>query len=157
MTAIPYQVLEPGRIGECLGLTWHEVDFKNGLIHLTHTLRYDDYGDGQGHQFHITGPKTESGKRTIPIIEDVRKAFLTIRKTNLMLGGSGDLTVDGYRDFIFLTIKSRQLYTQGAIGEMLKRAVKSYNREETERAAKEKREPFLLPWGFFFLSCFALV
>ena len=59
--------------------------------------------------------------------------------------GSGDLTVDGYRDFIFLTIKNRQLYTQGSIGEMLKRAVNSYNREETERAAKEKREPFLLP------------
>lgn len=133
------------RIGECLGLTWKEVDFKNGLIHVTHTLRYDDYGDGRGHQFHITEPKTESGKRTIPMIEDVRKAFLTIRKTNMMLGGSGDLTVDGYRDFIFLTIKNRQLYTQGSIGEMLKRAVNSYNREETERAAKEKREPFLLP------------
>lgn len=133
------------RIGECLGLTWKEVDFKNGLIYVTHTLHYADYGDGQGHQFRITEPKTESGKRTIPMIEDVRKAFLTIRKTNMMLGGSGDLTVDGYRDFIFLTVKNRGLYTQGTIVEMLKRAVNSYNKQETEQAAKEKREPFLLP------------
>lgn len=133
------------RIGECLGLTWKEVDFKNGLIHVTHTLRYDDYGDGRGHQFHITEPKTENGKRIIPMIEDVRKAFLSIRKTNMMLGGSGDFTVDGYKDFVFLTIKERKPYTHSTIGSMLNRAVNSYNQEETERAAKEKREPLLLP------------
>ena len=133
------------RIGECLGLTWKEVDFKNGLIHVTHTLCYNDYGDGKGYQFHITEPKTQSGKRIIPMIEDVRKAFLTIRKTNMMLGGSGDFAIEGYKDFVFLTIKSRQLYTQGTIREMLKRAVDSYNQEETEHATKEKREPFLLP------------
>ena len=131
------------RIGECLGLTWHEVDFKNGLIHVTHTLRYDDYGDG--HKFYMSEPKTESGKRTIPMIGDVRKAFLTIRKNNMMLGGSGDLTVDGYKDFVFLTIKNRGLYSQAVAEEMLRRIVRVHNQEETELAEKEKREPFLLP------------
>ena len=127
------------RIGECLGLTWHEVDFKNGLIHVTHTLRYDDYGDG--HKFYMSEPKTESGKRTIPMIGDVRKAFLTIRKNNMMLGGSGDLTVDGYKDFVFLTIKNRGLYSQAVAEEMLRRIVRVHNQEETELAEKEKREP----------------
>ncbi len=128
---------------ECLGLTWHEVDFKNGLIHVTHTLRYDDYGDG--HKFYMSEPKTESGKRTIPMIGDVRKAFLTIRKNNMMLGGSCDLTVDGYKDFVFLTIKNRGLYSQAVAEEMLRRIVRVHNQEETELAEKEKREPFLLP------------
>ena len=34
------------RIGECLGLTWNDIDLNNKLIHITHTLRYDNYGDG---------------------------------------------------------------------------------------------------------------
>ncbi len=46
------------RIGECLGLTWKEVDFKNRLIYVTHTLRYDNYGDGS--KFHISEPKTDN-------------------------------------------------------------------------------------------------
>lgn len=131
------------RIGECLGLTWHEVDFKNGLIHVTHTLCYDDYGDG--YKYYMSEPKTESGKRTIPMIGDVRKAFLTIRKNNMMLGGNGDLTVDGYRDFVFLTIKNRGLYSPAVVEEMLRRIVRVHNQEEAELAEKEKREPFLLP------------
>lgn len=131
------------RIGECLGLTWNEVDFKNRLIHVTHTLRYDNYGDGN--KFHISEPKTESGKRTIPMIEDVRAAFLTVRKNNLALGGSGDFTVDGYKDFVFLTVKKRRLYMPNTIVQMLARIVKVYNEEETQAAAAEKREPLLLP------------
>ena len=129
------------RVGECLGLTWHEVDLKNGLIHVTHTLCYDDYGDG--YKYYMS--ETESGKRTIPVIGDVRKAFLTIRKNNMMLGGSGDLTVDGYGDFVFLTIKNRGLYSPAVVEEMLRRIVRVHNQEETELAEKEKREPFLLP------------
>lgn len=131
------------RIGECLGLTWKEIDFKNNLIHVTHTLRYDNYGDGS--RFHISEPKTESGKRTIPMISEVRKAFLTVRKNNLELGGSGDFTVDGYSDFIFLTVKKRHLYMPNTIGKMLTRIVKVYNDEETLAAADENREPRLLP------------
>lgn len=131
------------RIGECLGLTWQDVDFENNLIYITHTLRYDNYGDGN--KFHISEPKTESGKRTIPMIKEVKKAFLTIRQTNLRLGSSGDFTVDGYHDFIFLTLKRRRLYMPNTIGQMLTRIVKSYNDEETKTAAIENREPLLLP------------
>lgn len=131
------------RIGECLGLTWEDVDIKNKLIYVTHTLRYDDYGDGN--KFHMSEPKTESGKRKIPMIEDVRKAFLTVRKNNLMFGGSGDFTVDGYKDFVFLTVKRRRLYMPNTIGQMLTRIVKSYNETESKSALDENREPLLLP------------
>lgn len=131
------------RIGECLGLTWKDIDFKNGIIHVTHTLRYDNYGDGS--KFHISEPKTGSGKRTIPMISEVRKAFLAIRKKNLELGGSGELTVDGYSDFIFLTVRKRHLYMANTIGKMLVRIVEAYNEEEARAAADERREPLFLP------------
>lgn len=131
------------RIGECLGLTWQDVDFENSLIHITHTLRYDNYGDGN--KFHISEPKTESGKRTIPMIEEVKKAFLTLKQTNLQLGSSGSFTVDGYHDFIFLTQKRRRLYMPNTIGQMLTRIVKSHNDEELKAAALEHRKPLLLP------------
>ena len=130
------------RIGECLGLTWKEVDFENGLVHVTHTLRYDNYGDG--FIFHISEPKTQGGKRSIPMIADVRKAFLEIRERNAVLGGSGDLTVDGFRDFVFLT-KSRNLYTVRCIETMLRRMVQCHNEQERKLAQEENREPFLLP------------
>lgn len=130
------------RIGECLGLTWKEVDFENGLVHVTHTLRYDNYGDG--FIFHISEPKTQGGKRSIPMIADVRKAFLEIRERNAVLGGSGDLTVDGFRDFVFLT-KSRNLYTARCIETMLRRMVQCHNEQERKLAQEENREPFLLP------------
>lgn len=131
------------RIGECLGLTWKEIDFKNGLIHVTHTLRYDNYGDGS--RFHISEPKTERGKRTIPMISEVRKALLSVRETNLKLGGSGELIVDGYSDFVFLTVRQRHPYMPDTIGKMLTRIVDSYNAEELSAAAAENREPLLLP------------
>ncbi len=131
------------RIGECLGLTWKEVDFKNRLIHVTHTLRYDNYGDGS--KFHISEPKTESGKRTIPMIEEVYKAFQTVWNTNAILGGSGSQTIDGYQDFVFLTRKKRRLYMPNTISQMLTRIVKSYNEEERTIAAVQSREPLLLP------------
>ena len=131
------------RIGECLGLTWNDIDLNNKLIHITHTLRYDNYGDGN--KFHMSEPKTESGKRTIPMIEDVKNAFMTIRDTNMHLGGSGDFTVDGYEDFIFLTIKRRRLYMPNTIAQMLTRIVKTYNEQELQSAATENREPLLLP------------
>lgn len=130
------------RIGECLGLTWKEVDFENGLVHVTHTLRYDNYGDG--FIFHISGPKTQGGKRSIPMISDVRKAFMEIRERNAALGGSGNLTVDGYQDFVFLT-KSRNLYTARCIETMLRRMVQCHNEQERKLAREENREPFLLP------------
>lgn len=131
------------RIGECLGLTWKEVDFQNKLIYVTHTLRYDNYGDGS--KFHISEPKTESGKRTIPMIEEVQKAFQTIWDKNLVLGGSGNFTVDGYQNFVFLTRKKRRLYMPNTISQMLTRIVNVYNEQERITAIVENREPLLLP------------
>ena len=79
------------------------------------------------------------------MIEEVQKAFQNIWNKNIILGGSGDFTVDGYQDFVFLTRKKRRLYMPNTISQMLTRIVNSYNDEERIIAAAENREPLLLP------------
>lgn len=68
-------VLETGmRIGELLGLKWSDVDFKKRAIYVRRTMVYDKCTDKESpncgkfmHDFH--DPKTEKGKRKIPMTE----------------------------------------------------------------------------------------
>ena len=54
-------------------------------------------------EFHITTPKTESGKRTIPMLAEVKKALFTERKNQLAQGTFFNNTVvDGYKGFVFV-------------------------------------------------------
>lgn len=67
--------LETGmRIGELLGLKWSDVDFKKRVIYVRRTMVYDKCTDKESpncgkftHDFH--DPKTEKGKRKIPMTE----------------------------------------------------------------------------------------
>lgn len=51
---------EPVQIAQKRKEKWKEVDFENKLIYVTHTLRYDNYGDEN--KFHIFEPKAESAQ-----------------------------------------------------------------------------------------------
>ena len=53
------------RVGEIIGLRWKDCDFDNNSISINHNMIYRQQEDGKC-EFHITTPKTESGKRTIP-------------------------------------------------------------------------------------------
>ena len=53
------------RSGEALGLQWNDIDFKNKLITVNHTL-----SDVGGKHF-LTTPKTKNSKRTIAISQSV--------------------------------------------------------------------------------------
>lgn len=63
------------RIGEIIGLTWDDCDFTENIISINHNLIYRQQDDGKC-EMHITTPKTEAGKRIIPMFEAVRKALL---------------------------------------------------------------------------------
>ncbi len=43
--------------------------------------------------------KQDAGKRIIPMTETVHKAFVELRKQNLILGRRSDAEVDGYSNF----------------------------------------------------------
>lgn len=130
------------RVGEICGLTWADVDMKGRTISITHQMNYDRI-NGQMKYF-VSTPKTESGVRKIPMTDQVYRAFVEQKKLNMMLGRCGDYELDGYRNFIFLNSNQR-LYNYKSFNYILYGIVRNYNREEQERAKREKREPVLLP------------
>lgn len=55
------------RSGEIRGLKFSDIDKKNGVIHITRTLKYE--GGNQG--FFEDTPKTKTSKRDIPLTQDM--------------------------------------------------------------------------------------
>lgn len=60
------------------GLTWENVDFKDKLLHVRHTLCYFSK-DGK-YVFEIHDTKTDNGERTIPLTD---KAFWVLKNKEL--------------------------------------------------------------------------
>ena len=64
------------RVGEVTGLQWDDLDFDNGLINVNRTLVYYSKGKGLNNRYAINTPKTESGKRSIPMVQKEKMLFL---------------------------------------------------------------------------------
>lgn len=131
------------RIGECLGLRWEDVDFKNRIISVNHNLTDRPVGKEQRVERHIQSPKTEAGTRSIPIVDEVMDAFLLEYELQKCLGFCEE-EIDGYTGFIFSTVH-HTLYQAGAVNNAIHRITDAYNALETENAKKEGREPLILP------------
>ena len=70
------------RVGEATGLRWCDIDLKERTISVNHTLVNYDHRETEGRKgcyFNCHSPKTEAGKRMVPMIETVREAFLLER------------------------------------------------------------------------------
>lgn len=131
------------RVGEVVGLTWDDCDFKEGLININHNLIYriDEYTGKSG--FYISTPKTKSGEREIPMFDAVRKALLEERARQ-MKEGFNQTIIDGYSGFIFSN-RFNGVLSPHNINRAINRITRDYNVEESERAERENREPLLLP------------
>lgn len=110
------------RIGEALGLTWQDVDFKRNKIYIDHALRYiiDETGK---YNYHIMKPKTLAGIRTIPMFNDVRDAL-----QDLYDHRRSTASIEGYDGFIFVN-SQRNPYTPGFIYELIINLVFDHNKE----------------------------
>lgn len=131
------------RIGECLGLRWEDVDFDKKMISVNHSLSDRPMGKERKCERHIMELKTAAGTRVIPMIDEVVDAFLQKYQIQKCLGFCTDV-IDGYKGFIFSTSHGT-LYQAAAINQALHRIQESYNKEEAEKAKKERRDPVLLP------------
>ena len=130
------------RIGECLAITWDDLDFEKRIIKVGKTLTYRPE-PGNGCVVHISTPKTEAGERTIPMIDDVYDAFIEEYQIQKVLG-FGNSEIDGFRDFVFSTSEGNA-YTPESVNRAIKRDYEDYNKKEKQAAEKEGREPLLLP------------
>lgn len=72
-------LLETGvRIGEAGALQWNDVDFKNNLIHIKHTLIYRKE-NGKYH-YTLQSPKTKTSNRYIPLTQKSLQALKNQQK-----------------------------------------------------------------------------
>ena len=67
------------RIGEVIGLTWNDCDFKNDIISINHSLLYKPNERTNKSEFYISAPKTKSGEREVPMFKDVKRVLLEER------------------------------------------------------------------------------
>ena len=126
------------RVGELIGLRWNDIDFKNGTISINHQLIYRQQDNGHM-ELHITTPKTQDGCRTIPLLNEVRKALHEIRMEQFTQEHKG-VTVDGYSGFVF-TNRFGDVFNPHVINRAIDRIVEACNTWEAGRAAGENREP----------------
>lgn len=130
------------RVGELIGLTWDDCDFTEGIITINHNLVYRQQDSGKC-EMHITTPKTESGKRVVPMFQAVRKALLQEKKEQ-MRNGFNSTIIDGCSGFVF-TNRCGYVHNPQTINRAIKRIYTACNEQEIERAKKEHRQPVLIP------------
>lgn len=131
------------RVSEIVGLRWEDVHMEDNYVEINHNTVYYQREKGKC-SFSITTPKTEAGKRIIPLLPEVKKALLEERSFQIDVELSCQAVIDGYTDFIFLN-RFGNLHNPQTINRTIKRITKDYNKMELDKADKERREPILLP------------
>lgn len=114
------------RVGEITGLRWCDIDMEDETISVNHTLVYYSKGKKQGCSYAINTPKTEAGKRIIPMLPKVKEAFILEKQYQEELGISCNATVDGYTDFIFIN-RFGDVQHQGTLNKALRRIIRDCN------------------------------
>ena len=113
------------------------------MISVNHTLVYYNHQDELGTYYSINTPKTDAGKREIPIVEGVREAFEMERKYQEENGIVSKSRIDGYEDFIFVN-RNGEVQHQGTLNKALKRIMRDCNDQVLLENDLES-EPTLLP------------
>lgn len=128
------------RVGEVTGLRWCDIDMKENLIDVNHTLVYYNHAEN-GCYFNINTPKTKAGVRSVPMLEFVKQAFIEERKYQMANGIRCSVKIDGYTDFIFVN-RFGAAQHQGTLNKALRRIIRDCNDEVLER---NEDNPVLLP------------
>lgn len=129
------------RIGETIGLRWTDCDFENNEIMINHNVIYR-FNENDGCRFRITTPKTNAGKRVVPMLSEVREALLRELEIQKRLKLKSPI-IDGYTNFVFLN-RVQNLHNPLTINRAIKRIIRDHNREEVTLAKADNRQPLLI-------------
>lgn len=129
------------RVGEVCGLRWEHLDFEEGIIHVEHALVYYNHRDEKGCYFNVYKTKTRAGTRTIPMLDEVREAFMMEKKYQEFNNLKCNVTIDGYTDFIFIN-RFGNVQHQGTLNKAIRRIIRDCNDYQMEKGGKN---PVLLP------------
>lgn len=134
------------RIGECLGLTWNDIDFDNKQISINKTLVYvKDLKTGK-FMFKFQSPKSKASVRTIPMLSNVFTALkhqrIYQKKLRFYIGGEWQ-PLPEFENIVFTSFKGRP-YQTGDIQHFLDKLIKEINDDEIALSVKEDREPVIM-------------
>ena len=134
------------RIGEVIGIRWEDIDFQERVIDINHSVSYLAKRKGiAGHTGYVVNyPKTEAGRRSIPLLDVVYDSLMEQKEFNAAMHYPSDYEVGGLKDFVFFN-RYGKLHNQGTVNRGIKRLVNDYNLAEELQAKKDKREAEMLP------------
>lgn len=131
------------RIGEAVGIRWEDVDFEKKEISVNHSLEYM-IDENRKAGWRVSTPKTAAGVRQIPLLKEVEEALLEERKYQQETELTNTDMIDGMTGFMF-TNRYGKLLLPSSVNRAIVRISEAYNAEETVNAAREKRDPMLIP------------
>jgi len=133
------------RIGEVVGLRWEDVDLEKRTISINHSFFYlanrqSDKPTG----WLLNDPKTEAGKRIIPMVDAVYEALSKEKEKQDALDMHSVSEVAGYKNFVFFN-RFNEIFIPETVNREIHRIINAYNEHEKLKALEENREPELLP------------
>lgn len=127
------------RISEICGLLWDDVDFSNDIINVNKIVTYSKYAWEGSYSYKVSLPKTDSSKRNIPMLPEVREAFELQRKYQEALHIKS-MKIAGLTGFVFMNSRGKPYY-ENMVNSLIRKIVSSYNAEERLKAEEENRAP----------------
>lgn len=107
-------MLETGmRLGEATGLEWKSVDFDNSMIYvntnLVTTMAIEEDGTVKGRYPRFHYPKTEMGKRKIPMTQRARELLLIEKERDNAIKSLYE-PKEGFEDLVFVSWLNTPIY-----------------------------------------------
>lgn len=133
------------RIGEAIGIRWEDIDLEKRTISINHSVVYysREFKEHPICSFAVSLPKTEAGIRTIPMMDTVYDA-LQMELDDHKEHGFNETVIDGMKGFIFMN-RFGNIHNPQAVNRAIKRIYEAHNAEEVVKAAKQHREPVIIP------------
>lgn len=133
------------RVGELLALRWDDLNFDENKITIRHDITYCPRLEcGSKCEFRIDDPKTEAGKRVIPMLDKVREALIEEKKYQNETGNHNIMELGGFSGFVFCN-RFGNFHNQSTINREIKRIVNDCNAKEQINARREGRKPIMIP------------
>ena len=130
------------RIGECLGLTWADINFETCTIAVNRSLGYRPI-DGKC-SFYITTPKTHNGTRVIPMSSAVSAQLSSLYSLKSSMYSKTSPVLEGCHDFVFRN-RTGGLLSAHNVNRAIVRIIKESNAAEEAQAKAEGRKPVFIP------------
>lgn len=119
-------------------LRWYDIDLENETISINHTLVFFKTESGKC-RYAVNTPKTKAGERIIPMLPKVKEAFLLEKKYQKEAGIHGEVTIDGFTDFIFIN-RFGEVQHQGTLNKAI---IRDCNYDIIDGKLKIKQMAFL--------------